>query len=58
MNAELAKAGIYNKMVQKRITAIADVRNNAAHGNWKEFDRGDVEETIEWVAKFIETHQS
>ena len=58
MNAELAKAGVYNKLAQKRITAIAEIRNNAAHGNWKEFDRDDVAEMIDWVAKFIETHQS
>lgn len=58
MNADLAKAGVYSKLVQKRITAIADVRNNAAHGNWGEFDKGDVEEMIGWVAQFVETHES
>jgi hypothetical protein len=31
MNADLAKAGTYHLLVQKRITAIADIRNNAAH---------------------------
>jgi hypothetical protein len=58
MNADLAKAGVYNKLVQKRITAVADVRNNAAHGNWDAFDTGDVKETIDWVAKFVESSQS
>ena len=57
MNADLAKAGVYSRLVQKRITAIADVRNNAAHGNWGEFDRGDVNDMIGWVEKFIEEHQ-
>jgi hypothetical protein len=33
MNADLAKAGEYNTLVQKRITALAAVRNSAAHGN-------------------------
>ncbi len=54
MNADLAKAGVYNKLVQKRVTAIADVRNNAAHGNWDQFDGDDVKDMIEWIAKFTE----
>lgn len=56
MNADLAKAGIYNKLTQKRVTAIADIRNNAAHGNWDQFERKDVEESIDWIAKFMEAH--
>jgi hypothetical protein len=34
MNASLAKQGVYNKLMQKRITALADIRNKAAHGQW------------------------
>jgi hypothetical protein len=30
MNADLAKAGINNKLVQKHITALADILNGAA----------------------------
>lgn len=58
MNADLAKANVYNKLVQKRITAIADIRNNAAHGNWDEFDADDVKDMIQWIAKFTEEHFS
>jgi hypothetical protein len=32
MNADLAKADVYNKLTQKQITALADLRNRAAHG--------------------------
>jgi hypothetical protein len=32
MNADLAKAGVYNSLMQKRITALAAIRNRAAHG--------------------------
>lgn len=32
MNADLAKAGVYNLLKQKQITALADLRNKAAHG--------------------------
>jgi hypothetical protein len=31
MNADLAKAGVYNSLMQKRITALAAIRNSAAH---------------------------
>jgi len=56
MNSELAKAGVYNKLTQKRITAIADLRNNAAHGNWDQFTQRDVEDTIRWIREFMEAH--
>lgn len=58
MNAELAKAGLYTKLTQKRITAIADIRNNAAHGKWNQFLRRDVEEAITWIRNFMETQFS
>ncbi len=53
MNAELAKAGRYTKLVQKRITAIADVRNNAAHGHWDQFTEDDVRDALQWIRNFV-----
>ena len=53
MNAELAKIGVYNKLVQKRITALADIRNSAAHGNVDEFSSDDVESMIAEVKRFV-----
>ncbi|MFQ5957293.1 MAG: DUF4145 domain-containing protein, partial [Candidatus Brocadiales bacterium] len=41
MNADLAKAGIYNVGMLKQITAWADRRNNAAHGNWDTYTKED-----------------
>ena len=52
LNAELAKAGIYDKLVLKRITAIADVRNNADHGHFDKFKKEDVEDMLKWVCRF------
>ena len=52
LNAELAKAGIYDKLVLKRITAIADVRNNADHGHFDKFKIEDVEDMLKWVRRF------
>ncbi|HEX6587442.1 MAG TPA: hypothetical protein VF039_00355 [Longimicrobiales bacterium] len=56
VNAELAKAGVYNKLTQKRITAIADLRNNAAHGKWDEFQEQDVADALTWIRSFMEGH--
>jgi uncharacterized protein (UPF0332 family) len=56
MNVELAKAGIYNKLIQKKITALADLRNKAAHGEWTEFTEKDVENMIRDVRSFMEDY--
>ena len=49
MNADLAKAGVYNKLIQKQITAYADVRNSAAHGKPDEYRKEDVSDMIDYV---------
>jgi hypothetical protein len=53
MNIELAKKGVYNILKQKRITALADIRNSAAHGKWDEFTPDDVKRMIEEVEQFM-----
>lgn len=58
MNVELAKAGIYNALWQKKITALADLRNKAAHGKWTEFSEKDVEDMIRDVRRFMEDYFS
>ena len=56
MNADLAKAGVYNKLVQKRNTALADIRNSAAHGKPEEFSDADVDSMITDVERFVAEH--
>jgi hypothetical protein len=56
MNAELAKKAIYSKLVQKRVTALADLRNSAAHGKWEEFERSDVESMLRDIRDFMAKH--
>ena len=56
MNADLAKQGLYSKLTQKQITAYADVRNKAAHGQWDEFNEDDVMQMIRGIRTFMETH--
>lgn len=58
MNVELAKAGIYNALWQKKIMALADLRNKAAHGKWTEFTEKDVEDMIRDVRRFMEDYFS
>ena len=56
MNADLVKAGTYHRLVQKRITAIADIRNNAAHGHPDCFTAKDVEDMISYIEDFLAKH--
>jgi hypothetical protein len=53
MNADLAKAGAYNKLVQKQITALADIRNSAAHGHPDQFTDADVRNMIQEVQRIL-----
>lgn len=53
LNVELAKAEVYNKLVQKQITALADIRNSADHGNFGNFKQADVQEMLKWVTRFL-----
>jgi len=53
MNADLAKKGIYNKLQQKQITALADIRNSAAHGKDNEFTKEDVQKMIRDIEDFL-----
>jgi hypothetical protein len=55
MNADLAKAGAYNSLQQKRITAMAAIRNSAAHGKTDEFSPADVKGMIDDVERFLAT---
>lgn len=56
MNADLAKADVYNKLNQKRITALADIRNSAAHGKPDQFTAQDVANMIKDVNQFLSDH--
>lgn len=53
MNSDLAKSGVYNKLQQKRITALADIRNSAAHGDWASFNDDEVKEMIRDIERFL-----
>lgn len=56
MNADLTKAGVYNSLQQKRITALAGIRNAAAHGDATAFNADDVNAMISDIERFLAHH--
>ena len=57
MNSELTKMGTYNKLDQKNVTALLDLRNKAAHGNYEEYNQDQVKLMYSSVLNFITRHQ-
>jgi hypothetical protein len=53
LNAALSKAGVYNLIRQKAITAWLDIRNNAAHGNYQEYTKEQVKIMYLGVLDFL-----
>ena len=56
MNMALVKTDVYNKLIQKQITSWADLRNNAAHGNFDKYDIKQVEMMLLFVQNFCSEH--
>ena len=52
---ELRKAKKFDKQVLRQLQWYADIRNHAAHGRFKEFDRNDVELMLKGVDHFLVT---
>jgi uncharacterized protein (DUF2164 family) len=52
MNAALAKEEVYNKLVQKQVTTWAHVRNKAAHGEYSEYNKEQVQMMLVFVQSF------
>ena len=53
MNSVLAKKGVYNKLLQQRIIALAAVRNYAAHGKNDEYNTQDVIDMLRDIERFL-----
>lgn len=56
INADLVKAGAYNKLEAKNVTAWLGLRNDAAHGRYDEYDKGQVVALIRDVEAFMARH--
>jgi septation ring formation regulator EzrA len=50
---DLKKAGLFNELKAKQFRAWADIRNAAAHGQFDEFNRTDVEQMLAGVQNFL-----
>jgi hypothetical protein len=54
LNVSLAKAQVYDGLVQKRITAIAHLRNDADHGrSLGTVKPADTEDMLKWLRRFV-----
>ena len=53
MNAELTKAGAFNVVKQKLITAWADIGNKAAHGEWSAYSDADAKAMVSGVEALV-----
>jgi hypothetical protein len=53
LNHKCADAGVYNRLIQKKIQVWIDVRNSADHGQFDEYTAQDVEEMLKGVNQFL-----
>lgn len=53
MNNELAAANVYLKLDQKSVTAWLDIRNNAAHGKFDQYNTEQVKNMLLGHRNFI-----
>jgi hypothetical protein len=50
---DLKKTGVFNELKAKQLRAWADIRNKAAHGEFNQFTKGDVEQMLAGIANFL-----
>lgn len=50
---DLKKAGVFNELKAKQLRAWADIRNKAAHGEFNQFTKADVEPMLTGIANFL-----
>jgi len=56
INVELARKEVYNQLEKKQVTSWAELRNNAAHGHYDEYDTMKVKDMIDYVTRFASTY--
>ena len=50
---DLKKADVFNELKAKQLRAWTDIRNKAAHGEFDQFKRSDVEQMIQGITNFL-----
>lgn len=53
LNSDLAKAEVYTKLDQKAVTMWLDLRNTAAHGKYREYEKEQVVLMMQGVTDFL-----
>ena len=53
LNSDLAKAEVYTKLDQKAVTMWLDLRNKAAHGKYREYEKEQVVLMMQGVTDFL-----
>lgn len=56
LNHKLADANVYNRLTQKKIQVWNDIRNNADHGKFNEYNGDDVKDMLKGVQVFLEQY--
>lgn len=56
LNAKCADAGVYNRLVQKKVQVWIGVRNHADHGEFDEYDESDVRDMVSGVRDHLATY--
>jgi hypothetical protein len=53
---DLKAVGVFNELKAKHLRSWTDVRNKAAHGEFDQFKRSDVEQMLDGVSNFLADH--
>ncbi len=56
LNKKLADNGVYNRLTQKKLQVWNDIRNNADHGKFDEYNIDDVKAMLKGVQDFLEQY--
>jgi hypothetical protein len=56
LNAKLADASVYTRLVQKKVAVWTDVRNHADHAQFAEYSESDVNEMLKGVTEFLSVY--
>lgn len=56
LNKKLADAQIYNRLTQKIVQVWNEIRDNADHGNFSEYDSDKVKEMLKGVRDFLKQY--
>ena len=56
LNQKLAQKHIYNPLQQKQIQVWNDIRNNADHGNFDQYNTGHVKDMLAGVRNFLSNY--